>query len=805
MFFPHTSARKRKLALMEAERGGDQGTVEQSGASEPVKVMDIDEVPHKDLAPDEQTPDEKGKEAAAPRHAKGGANAAGLITESMLRAQEDAEREVAGGSDEERERAGQATGAADGGEVVVPALLRMSGVTDADWTQREPRRRVDDLSTLLHKAEQYASFITRERDTMKDAAPPPPEAVVEPDDGGKGGKKARGRKGKAVAKGKAAPKGKGKGKGEGHGKLAEAAAAMAEGRGQVNITEIGQPAIMVGGTLKDYQIEGLRWLATLYDQGLNGILADEMGLGKTIQVIAFLAYLHMRGVKPPYLIVAPLATLPNWILELRKWVPSMPVVLYHGSKQEREKMRREKLSKPDKFPIIVTSYEICLADRPFLQLHRWKYVIIDEGQRIKNRESRMFRELKLLPSDSRLLLSGTPIQNKLEELWSLLNFCQPNVFDDLQVFQSWFGFHSIGKDISVEDIVDQEQHQRIVTKLHEILRPFLLRRLKKDVEISIPGKQEIVLYANMSAMQRDYYGLIEHNHLREALVALGVPEAEHLSQINQQMNFRKACNHPFLFGEPLSGGQPIGNVNPDILIEASGKLKLMDRLLVRLHGAKHRVLIFSQMTEMLTILEDYLRHRKWKYCRIDGGVKVGDRQEAIERFNADPSIFVFLLSTRAGGLGINLAGADTVILYDSDWNPHQDLQAQDRCHRIGQTRNVLVYRLLTVGSVEIEMLEKQISKKKLERLSIVGGDYRKAGRRSRGQMTVDDLRALLRDDVNNLQRMSRIVVDHDVDISDQELEMILDRDMIFGDGIPPDGQMYDLMMSVQDSVLSSMS
>ena len=531
-------------------------------------------------------------------------------------------------------------------------------------------------------------------------------------------------------------------------------------------------------------------------------------------MIALFARLREKGVYGPMLVCAPLATLPNWVLEFKKWTPEIKVLLYHGSKQEREHLRSKKMhferSTLPAFPVIVTSYEICLADRPYLERYDWKYIVVDEGHRIKNRESRLFRELKQLPSQSRLLLTGTPIQNTLDELWSLLNFCSPNIFDELDVFKSWFGFDNIGKDISVEDIIDEEERNRIVTKLHEVLRPFLLRRLKKDVALDIPDKKEIVVYANMSDIQLDFKHLIDQNRLRDALVAMDVPDAEHISQINAQMNMRKNCNHPFLFGEPLDKqGEPIGVANPDILIEASGKLKLLDRMLTKLKKQGHRVLIFSQMTEVLTILEDYLQYRRWRYRRIDGSVKVTDRQESIETFNSDPSYFVFLLSTRAGGLGINLAGADTVILYDSDWNPTQDQQAQDRCHRIGQTKNVAVYRLLTVGSVEIEMMEKQISKRKLERLSITGGDYRKAGRRSRGEITVDNLRELLRDDVHNLQRMSKLE-GRDEDISEEELSIIMDRKRLFApegspEALAEEGTMYDLVQVTKDSLINAMS
>eukprot|EP00953_Heterococcus_sp_UTEX-ZZ885_P011356 6575-Heterococcus_DN1.PRE.1 len=307
-----------------------------------------------------------------------------------------------------------------------------------------------------------------------------------------------------------------------------------------------QPAMLTGGQLKPYQLDGVQWLASLFSQGLSGILADEMGLGKTIQashscfyspllsqaaaaaaavaaehslftaycgqhlyyfaycrqyvyylayrchntllglqVIGLLAYLYEKEVKGPYIICAPLATLPNWINEIKKWCPRLKCVLYHGPKADRDELR-ETVMHPSKqkdrnFPIVVTSFETCINDRAHLQRYTWRYMILDEGQRVKNKDCRLVRELKLLPTESRILLSGTPIQNTLEELWSLLNFVNPSIFDDLTVFRSWFGFKNIGRDTSVEQIVSEEEQAAVVTKLHEILRPFLLRRLKRDV------------------------------------------------------------------------------------------------------------------------------------------------------------------------------------------------------------------------------------------------------------------------------------------------------------------------------------
>ena len=566
---------------------------------------------------------------------------------------------------------------------------------------------------------------------------------------------------------------------------------------------VSQPKAMIGGTLKGYQVEGLRWLATLFENGLSGILADEMGLGKTIQVIALIAHIREKSVKGPIIIAAPLATLPNWMNEFKKWVPSISCLLYHGSKQHRQDLRKtvllQSLQNEEDFPVIVTSYEMCIIDRAALAHFKFKYLVIDEGQRVKNRDCRLVRELKKLNTENRLLLSGTPIQNTLEELWSLLNFVNPQIFDDLNVFQSWFGFRNIGKETQVDDIIDEENSGRIVSKLHEILRPFLLRRIKSEVlRGELPPKQEIVLYAAMTPLQKTYERLILDNKLKDQLIASGIAATgREVSEQNMLMNRRKNANHPFLFGEPRdANGEFIGEANPKTLVNAAGKLRLMERILPALKKNGSKVLLFSQMTELLNIIEDYLRWRTWNYFRIDGSVKLEDRQSQIDRFNSEPrgsnEHFVFMLSTRAGGLGINLASADTVILFDSDWNPHQDSQAMDRAHRIGQTKPVVVYRLLTAGSVEIDMMEKQISKKKLERMAVIGGDYNKAGRRSKGKLTTDDLRNLLNDDVNIAQRISDAKDAGEID--DAELALVMDRKAIFSEkGIPDEGKGYDVV------------
>ena len=288
----------------------------------------------------------------------------------------------------------------------------------------------------------------------------------------------------------------------------------------------------------------------------------------------------------------------------------------------------KKRRKEENFPVIITSYEMAIRDiKKLNKLAPYAYMIVDEGQRLKNRKCTLIKSLKAINADNRLLLSGTPIQNNLDELWSLLNFVNPSIFDDLTVFQSWFGFKNIGSETKEDSILEAQKAENIVSKLHEILRPFLLRRIKTDVLKEMPPKKEIVVYAGMSKLQRGYAQHIEAGILREELMKQQIDNAANISQINTLMNHRKNSNHPFLFGEPFDPqtGQHLGTAYPSLLIKASGKFNLLDRMLTKLHRDKHQVLIFSQMTEVLSIIEDYLVHKSWNYCRIDGSTKIDDR------------------------------------------------------------------------------------------------------------------------------------------------------------------------------------
>ncbi|KAG8528450.1 uncharacterized protein KY384_007368 [Bacidia gigantensis] len=602
-----------------------------------------------------------------------------------------------------------------------------------------------------------------------------------------------------------------------------------------------QPSLVAGGTMRGYQLEGLTWLTCLYQIGLNGILADEMGLGKTIQLISFLAFLREHGTNGPFLILGPLSTINNWLKEFKFWTPQIPAIMYHSNPQSRAQIRRQQMkgdAKGANFPVVCTSYEICMRDKKYLANYPWKFIVVDEGHRLKNFNCKLVRELKQYPSESRLILTGTPLQNNLAELWSLLNFLLPEAFSDLEQFESMFDFSDVHDKESHKQFMSKERQQRTVASLHAILKPFLLRRVKDDVETNLPKKREYILYAPLTTAQKELYRKIKDDDIRayleqQAIKRIGekledsrvsemkgkkrkgssglstpnksaktsrsttpassirsvrrgkgrktyeeVSDAQYFQALEQEsesdavdseeeaekdradtlakarkevsnkklqnpvMQLRLACNSPHHFSWPW------GTEDPDeTLVTDSGKMIMLDRLIPHLFKQKHKVILFSQFSKQLDILEEWAATlRGWPICRIDGSVSADDRQEAIEAFNTKASHRLFLLSTRAGGLGINLTSADTVILFDSDWNPQQDLQAQDRAHRIGQTKPVIVYRLATKGTVEQTLLEKADGKRRLEKLVIQKDKFRSILDKKSRQEEYEEIEDILAED-----------------------------------------------------------
>ncbi|BGP37264.1 swr1 complex component [Rhodotorula kratochvilovae] len=711
-----------------------------------------------------------------------------------------------------------------------------------------------------------------------------------------------------------------------------------------------KPPFLLRATLRPYQQAGLEWLASLYTGGVNGILADEMGLGKTIQTISLLAHLACdKGQWGPHLVVVPTSVMLNWEMEFRKFFPGFKLLTYYGTQKER-KEKRKGWNSENAFNVCITSYQLVLADQHIFRRKPWHYLILDEAHHIKNFRSQRWQTLLGFNARHRLLLTGTPLQNNLMELWSLLYFLMPHglitdgsgPFAEHADFQAWFS-NPMEKAIENGEVMDAEM-QATVNKLHTILRPYLLRRLKAEVEKEMPGKTESVIYCRLSKRQRFLYDdFMARAQTRETLAS-----GHFLSIINCLMQLRKVCNHPDLFEtrpvvtsfsmhrsvvsgfepsellvrrrlldeEPIakmdwstltlvkpeqeestssmagqlrmrldaSGSFPglyqspagldlsvepprdtssiagwrhyhawqehrvttsrldrlaavnhrrIRSSNPyfgstllRILREPSrdrpllpsdvprpdghalsspallstlvhsndqraeqladtislygfatpnvrahdmaqhalpgmtqddiddieevapaellhlpatkltvafpdrsllqydcGKLQKLAELLRECRAGGHRVLIFTQMTKVLDILEEFLSYQGYRYLRLDGSTKIEQRQVITERFNSNDKILAFISSTRAGGLGINLQGADTVIFYDSDWNPALDRQCQDRAHRIGQTREVRIWRFVTEHSIEENMLKKANQKRKLDQMVIADGEF----------------------------------------------------------------------------------
>lgn len=508
-----------------------------------------------------------------------------------------------------------------------------------------------------------------------------------------------------------------------------------------------QPSILTGGKLTEYQMDGLNWLISLYETGLNGILADEMGLGKTIQSIAFLAFLKQYKKKNGYfLVVVPKSTMPNWSREMKLWCPSLNAVILNPVKEEREETLKKILK--HKFDVVITSYEgvnICITK---LKKIKWECLIIDEAHRIKNENALLSKNVRGLESKFRLLVTGTPLQNNLHELWALLNFLLPDLFSSAEDFDEWFGLSS-GEEQGEGD--QEEKNAEVVQQLHKILKPFLLRRTKNEVEKTLPPKKEIHIKVGLTETQKNIYKKLLTNGL--------ISESKTVYK-NIIMQLRKACNHPFLFEGIEEENSPDEN-----LILSTSKMRILDKLLPRLKKGGSQVLIFSQMTRMLDILEDYCVIRGYQTCRIDGDTTLEDRELYISEFTKPNSpIFIFLLSTRAGGLGLNLMSADTVILYDSDWNPQVDLQAMDRVHRIGQTRPVLIYRMICENSIEEKIIERQAMRLKLDSLIIQQGRVLKGNE----TFTKEQMKDMIQYGADAIFRPGD-------DFKDEEIEVILER------------------------------
>lgn len=513
-----------------------------------------------------------------------------------------------------------------------------------------------------------------------------------------------------------------------------------------------------GLTLAPYQMIGLNWLAVMHAQNVNGILADEMGLGKTVQVIAFLTYLKEAGLSHekdgPHLIVVPSSTMENWSNELERWSSSLKVVQYYGSQEERKEMRMSwRNGDLDDVDVLLTTYNLISStpeERRLFRVMPLHYVVFDEAHMLKNMSTIRYENLVRINAKHRILLTGTPLQNNLLELMSLLIFVMPSLFAGKQAdIKSLFSKNSkVQSDKNnKQPLFEQEQ----VKNAKQIMRPFVLRRLKAEVLCDLPEKTDEVIRCVLTKKQEHMYKNLVEKFSAEA------NESTEVNGVGMMMQLRKLANHPLLVRDYYTEAQlkimakklaiepgykqknadyvfedlfwmsdyqinqltriykSLGGFGlPQELIPKAGKLKKLDELLPNLKENNHRVLIFSQFTMVLDILEEYLTIRGHKYLRMDGSTPVTERQSLINEYTEDNSIFIFLLSTKAGGLGINLTAADTVIIHDIDFNPYNDKQAEDRCHRVGQQKSVRIIRFLGQNTIEEGMYEIAQEKLNLE-------------------------------------------------------------------------------------------
>ncbi|XP_058120394.1 SWI/SNF-related matrix-associated actin-dependent regulator of chromatin subfamily A containing DEAD/H box 1 homolog [Anopheles ziemanni] len=524
---------------------------------------------------------------------------------------------------------------------------------------------------------------------------------------------------------------------------------------------VEQPESIADGLkLAEYQLVGLNWMTIMHRHNMNGILADEMGLGKTIQIIAFIAWLKENGEQTrPNLVVVPSSTMDNWEQELVKWCPNLVILKYYGNQADRRMIRVDWAKNGiDDIDVVLTTYHMMGAsgeEKKMWRVTQFDYVVFDEAHMLKNVHSQRYQNLIRINAKHRILLTGTPLQNNLLELMSLLCFVMPKLFgskvEDIKaLFQ---GKVKTAKGETDEEVSSFEKDQ--IERAKKIMKPFILRRLKRDVLSFLPPKKEIVLKTPMIDSQREKY----NETVNEYQQATGViKENTEVSGMAIMMDLRKLANHPLLLRYYYSDadvrdiarklatdvdykGNNVDDIFLDIaylsdfklfqlkekytnlydlclpekLITASGKFRQLDELLPKLKEGGHRVLIFSQFTMMLDIMERYMKIRKYGFLRLDGATAVTDRQELIDQYTQDPDLFIFLLSTKAGGLGINLTAADTVIIHDIDFNPYNDKQAEDRAHRMGQKKPVTIYKLVSEGTIEEGMLTIAQQKLQLEK------------------------------------------------------------------------------------------
>ncbi|KAH7906758.1 P-loop containing nucleoside triphosphate hydrolase protein [Hygrophoropsis aurantiaca] len=535
-----------------------------------------------------------------------------------------------------------------------------------------------------------------------------------------------------------------------------------------------QPSLIKGGEMKDYQLHGLSFLVNMHENGMNCILGDEMGLGKTLQTLSLLAWIREndQGTQDPHLIICPLSVLSSWQNEAARWLPSFRVLRFHGTQAERDRLRNEFRVDQERYDLVLTTYEAFVAEDSWFKSRRWFYCVLDEGHRIKNSGTNLASKVRGVGALHRLILTGTPVQNNMVELWGLLHWLYPTVF-------------TLPSERLFHDSFDLSRGSYSIPFLkaaQKLLAVVMLRRTKANVEISVPPREELTLFLPMTEAQRFWtYRLLTRmdtldlkdifaetvkkedgkmDEGRREVLSHIASQIERTSSskggsdnrwkklMNLLMQLRKVCDHPYL----LKDAAPAPFVIGEHVVASSSKLMAIDKLLGDILPKGERVLIFSQWTSMLDLLEDFMELRAIPYARLDGGTTRPRRTLDIKLFQQEKSPYqVFLVSTKAGGLGINLTKASTVVMCDSDWNPQNDLQAIARAHRIGQTKIVKVYRLICRGSVEDQMLDR-IRRKLFLSLKVMGSSETQSNESSDTQLKTAELMDILRRGSSALSR-----------------------------------------------------
>ncbi|CAD8047864.1 unnamed protein product [Paramecium primaurelia] len=532
---------------------------------------------------------------------------------------------------------------------------------------------------------------------------------------------------------------------------------VAQGKSKKN-----QPVWITGGQLHQFQLQGLQWLQKSYETSNNVILADEMGLGKTIQTISFLNFLQYEHKKSgPFLIIGPATILYNWLKELKKWAETFNVIVYTGNQESRDIIKAKEFYYSNnnnvcKFNVLITSYDIAIIDQAIIKKINWECLIIDEAHRLKNNDSKFFKVCSQFSSQHIILLTGTPLQNNLQELINLIEFIAPQKVKQLKKEQLNVLFNN-------QDLEDfQEVKKTTLTELNSLLKPHILRRTKADVKLQVPEMEEIIIKLCLTDKQKFLYKNVMLRNYEKLKVLDQKKGASKANLLNILMSLRLVCNHPYLF----TYKREFPNEDIEEMINQSNKLKFVDRIIPRLLEMQHKMLIFSQFTMMLDLLQHYLQLRGYSYERLDGTTSIMDRQRIIDSFNnSSGKSKIFLLSTRAGGLGINLTSADTIIFTDSDFNPYRDLQAISRAHRMGQTNKVKVFRLVSKYTAEERII--QIATKKLLLEEIIINPINKFSK--------DDFQSIFKESTWEL--FNKNLEEKDQEFTDEQLNILLQRDI----------------------------